>query len=203
METKLKIEFQNLYGGDGNARYIDEEVEKLSRVKKKTVTHQDSDIPLDTSTGEVFTELVKKEVQTFAMEGKYPIMRFGGIHGKLWGHLRASGKAIADMKEDKEFPSKAFIDRMMQSINIIPVICVIKDFEEMKIADIPQITAGISQALIIQKFDYLPKCTIEVTLSYPEMHHSKVLKILKHAETTAGMNKRRATMKILNREIFK
>lgn len=202
MELKLKVEFENLYGGDGKIRYIDEEVEKLKRTKKQTVTHQDTGVPLDRSTDEVYKELVKKEVQTFAMEGKYPTMRFGGVHGKLWGHLKASGKMLADLK-DKDIPSKAFINRMMMSVNITPVNVIIKDFEEMQIAEIPQITAGMSQALIIQKFDYIPKCIVDLTLVYPDMHHSKILKILEHAETTAGMNKRRATMKIVNRkEVF-
>lgn len=202
MELNLKLEIENLYGGDGNIRYINEEKTKLIRTKKKILTRKDIGIPVDRATDEIQSETVKAEVQTFAMEGKYPIMRLGGVHGKFWGHIRASGKMLADLK-DEEFPSKAFIDRIMMAVNITPVNVVIKDFDEIKIAEIPQITQGMNRAMIIQKFDYIPKCTVELTLVYPDVYHSKVLKILKHAETTAGLNKRRSTMKILNREIFK
>lgn len=203
METKINLEICNLYGGDGIIRYIDVEETKLIRTKKKTITKADIGIPVDRATDEVTKELVKKEVQTFAMEGKYPLMRLGGIHGKFWGHMKASGKMLADLGDDEEFPSKAFIDRMMMTINITPVNVAIKKFEKIQTAEIPQITAGISKAMMIQKFDYIPKCVVELTLVYPDIYHSKVLKILKHAETTAGLNKRRATMKILNKEIFK
>ena len=40
-------------------------------------------------------------------------------------------------------------------------------------------------------------------LVFPDMYKDKILAILKQSEDMAGMNKRRATMKILNREIFK
>ena len=202
METKLKLEIQNLYGGDGNKRYIDVEETKFTRTKKKTTTKKDIGVPVDRSTDEVQTEMVKKEVQTFAMEGKNPIMRLGGVHGKFWGHIRASGKMLADLK-DEEFPSKAFVDRIMMAVNITPINVVIEKFDEIKIAEIPQITQGMNRAMIIQKFDYIPKCTVDLILVYPDVYHIKVLKILKHAETTAGLNKRRSTLKILNREIFK
>ena len=201
METNLKLEIQNLFGGDGNKRYVDEEETKFTRTKKKTITRKDIGVPVDRATDELQTEMVKKEVQTFAMEGKYPTMRLGGIHGKFWGHLRASGKMLADLK-DEDFPSKAFVDRIMMAVNITPMNVVIKDFDEMKVAEIPQITQGMNKAMIIQKFDYLTKCTVDLTLVYPDVYHEKVLKMLKHAETMAGMNKRRAAMKILNREIF-
>ncbi|GAG89104.1 unnamed protein product [marine sediment metagenome] len=201
MELNLKLEIQNLFGGDGVKRFIDVEETKFTRTKKKTTTKQDIGVPVDRATDEVQTEMVKKEVQTFAMDGKYPTMRLGGIHGKFWGHLRASGKMLADLK-DEEFPSKAFVDRIMMAVNMNPMNVVIEKFDEIKIAEIPQITQGMNKAMIIQKFDYIPKCTVDLTLVYPEVYHSKVLKILKHAETMAGLNKRRATMKILNREIF-
>lgn len=202
MELKLKLQIENLFGGDGNVRYIDEEKTKLSRTKKKTTTKADIGVAVDRSTAEVYTEMVKQEVQTFAIEGKYPTMRLGGIHGKFWGHLRASGKMLADLKDDEEFPSKAFVDRIMMAVNMTPMNVVIKDYEEMKIAKIPQITAGISKAMIIQNFDYMPKCVVELTLVFPDIYHSKILKMLKHCETLAGLNKRRSTITILNKEIF-
>lgn len=202
MELKLNLEFQDLYGGDGNVRFIEEKSVKLIRTKSKKHTNPATGCSGTNEIGEEQSELVKKEIQTFKMENGKPVYRFGGIHGKLWGHLRASGKMLAELGAEG-FDSKAFVDRMMMSVNITPVNVVIDDSEKMQVAEIPQITNGISKALIIQKFDYLPKCKVQMKLVFPEMYKDRMIAILKQAEDIAGMNKRRAIMKILNREILK
>jgi len=201
MELKLNLEIENLYGGDGNLRYIDVREVKLKRTKSKKTKKSTTGVESDSGVEEEQYETKKVEIQTFKLDDGKPVYRFGGVHGKLWGHLKASGKMLADLGVEG-FDSKAFVDRMMMTININPVNVVINDFEALQVAEIPQITAGISRALIIQKFDYTPKCKIELTLIFPEMYKVRVLEMLKHAETTAGMNKRRATLKVLNREIF-
>lgn len=202
MELKLNLLIENLYGGDGNLRYIQEKSVKLSRTKSKATTKQSTGVSSENGVAEEQSETVKKEIQTFKMEDGHPIYRFGGIHGKLWGHLRASGKMLAELGAEG-FDSKAFVDRMMMSVNISPVNVIMTDHEPIQIAEIPQITAGISKALIIQKFDYLPKCKVDLKLVFPDMYKDRIIAILKQAEEIAGMNKRRATMKILNREILK
>ena len=202
MELKLNLQIENLYGGDGNLRYIDVKKIKFTRNKGKKTTKSSTGVSTESSVGEEQFETVKTEVQTFKMEDGKPTYRFGGIHGKLWGHLKAAGKMLADLGEDG-FDSKAFVDRMMMTVNITPIIVVIKDHEPIEVAEIPQITAGISKALIIQKFDFLPKCEVELKLTFPDMYKGRVLKMLEKSEELAGMNKRRATLKILNKEIFK
>lgn len=202
MELKLNLLVKNLYGGDGNLRYIEERQIKFTRTKSRKTKKMNIDVSTENLTGEESSEMVKKEVQTFKMNKDKPTYRFGGIHGKMWGHLRAAGKMLADLGIEG-FDSKAFVDRIMMSVNITPVELVIENFGEIKVAEIPQITAGISKALIIQKFDYIPECKIEMKLTFPEMYKDRVLRILQQAEELAGMNKRRATITILNRkEVF-
>ena len=203
MELKLDLQIENLYGGDGNIRYIEERSTKLIRTKKKRTTKSSTPgMSTDSSTEEEKSELVKKEVQTFKLQDGKPIYRFGGIHGKLWGHMRAAGKMLADLGTDG-FDSKAFVDRLMTAVNMTPINVIIEDHEPIQIAEIPQITAGISRALIIQKFDYIPKCKFSMKLVFPEMYKKQVIAILKQSEEIAGMNKRRATLEILNKEVLK
>jgi len=202
MELKLNLQFENLYGGDGNVRFIEEKAIKLTRTKSKRTTKSSTGVSSENAVGEEQFEVKKIDIQTFKMEDGKPTYRLGGIHGKLWGHFKASGKMLADLG-DEEFESKAFVDRLMMSLNVSPVNVVIEDFEPIQISEIPQITAGISKAMIIQKFDYIPKCRVNLKLVFPDMYKSRVLKILKQSEEIAGMNKRRCTLKVLNREIFK
>lgn len=199
MEIKLNLQIENLYGGDGNLRFIEERSVKLQRTKSKKSTKATTGVSSENATDEETAELVKKEIQTFQMKDNKPVYRFGGIHGKLWGHMRFAGKMLAELGADG-FESKASVDRLMSAMNITPMYVVIEDSEPMQVAEIPQITAGMNKALIIQKFDYLPKCRVEMKLSFPEIYHKQVLAILKQSEDIAGMNKRRATLKILNRE---
>lgn len=201
MELKLNLKIENLFGGDGIIRYIEEKQIKFVRKKSKKTTKQNTGVSSENAVGEEQSEIVKREVQTFKFENGNPTYRFGGIHGKLWGHLRASGKMLADLGE---LDSKAGVDRMMMSINLTPINVIITNFKPIQIAEIPQITAGMNRALIIQKFDYIPECQIEMIIKFPDMYKEQVLKILKYSEELAGMNKRRATLTILNKEeIFK
>jgi len=201
MELKLNLKIENLFGGDGILRYIEEKQVKFIRKKSKKTTKQNTGVSSENAIGEEQSEIVKREIQTFKFENGNPTYRLGGIHGKLWGHLRASGKMLADLGE---LDSKAGVDRMMMSINLTPINVIITDFKPIQIAEIPQITAGMNKALIIQKFDYIPECKIEMTIKFPDMYKEHVLKILRYSEELAGMNKRRATLTILNKEeIFK
>jgi len=202
MEIELNLQIENLCGGDGIIRYEEEKQVKLTRSKSKKTTKSSTGVSSENAVNEENYEIVNVGIQTFKMENNKPIYRLGGVHGKFWGHLKASGKMLADLGIEG-FDSKAFVDRMMMCINITPINVVIEDFEPMQIMEIPQITAGISKAMIIQKFDYIPKCKVNLKITFPEMYEDRVLKILKQAEDLAGMNKRRATLKILNREIFK
>ena len=49
-----------------------------------------------------------------------------------------------------------------------------------------------------QKFDYLPKCRVELDISYPDVYEKIMSKILENIGNYAGLNKRRAIIKILN-----
>jgi len=203
MEIKLDLQIDNLYGGDGIIRTEEVREVKLTRTKSKKTTKSTTGVSTDSGIDEEQYEIKQVEIQTFKKDSdENPIMRLGGIHGKFWGHLRASGKMLADLGEDG-FDSKAFVDRMIMTVNLKPVNVVITDYEEMEVDNIPQIMNTVGRSMIIQKFDYIPKCKVGMTITFPEMYKDRVLKMLKHSEDLAGLNKRRSTITILNRkEVF-
>ena len=202
MELKLNLEIENMFGGDGIIRTEEVKEIKLTRKKGTKKTKADIGISTDRSTDEEQYETRQQEIQTFKMVDGKPLMRLGGIHGKLWGHLRAAGKMLADLGEDG-FDSKAFVDRMMMSINLTPINVIIDDYNKIETDSIPQIMNTIGRSMIIQQFDYIPKCKVNMTMTFPEIYKGRVLKILQQAEQLAGLNKRRATIKILNdKEVY-
>lgn len=203
MELKLDLQIENLYGGDGNVRTVEVKEIKLIRKKGKTRTKADIGITTDRSTDEEQYEIRQQEIQTFKRDDKgNPIMRLGGIHGKLWGHLRASGKMLADLGTEG-FDSKAFVDRMMMSLNLSPMNVSITEHDKIEIDSIPQIMNTMGKSMIVQQFDYIPKCRVELTMTLPDIYKPRVLAMLKQAEQLAGLNKRRSTITVLNRkEVF-
>ena len=203
MELKLNLQIENLYGGDGIIRIEEVKEIKLQRTKSKKTTKSTTGVSTNSGVAEEQYQVVQKEIQTFKRDEKNnPMMRLGGVHGKFWGHLRASGKMLADLGEEG-FDSKAFVDRMMGTVNLKPMNVSITDYDKIETDSIPQIMNGPGKAMIIQQFDYIPKCKVQMTISFPEMHKERVLKILKQAEELAGLNKRRASITILNRkEVF-
>ena len=200
MEVKLDLQIENLYGGDGITRTIQEKVKTFSRKKGVKKTKADIDVSVDRSVDEEQYEIKDIEVNTFKRdEDNNPVMRLGGIHGKLWGHFKASGKMLATLGEDG-FDSMAYVDRLMMMINLTPTYISITNHEPMQEDSIPQIMNGMSKALIAQRFDYIPKCNVQIKMTFPEVYRERVLKILTQAEQLAGLNKRRSTITILNRE---
>jgi hypothetical protein len=80
----------------------------------------------------------------------------------------------------------------------------IKPVGDMFIMKIPQITAGMNKAMMIQYFDCIPKGLVEIEMSYPEAYKSIIYKMLEQMEKMTGLNKRRTTLTILNKkEVFK
>ncbi len=203
MELKLNLQIENLYGGDGIIRIEEVKEIKLQRTKSKKITKSSTGVSTDSGVAEEQYQVIQKEIQTFKRDDKdNPTMRLGGVHGKFWGHLRAAGKMQADLGVEG-FDSKAFVDRMMMTVNLTPMNVSITDYDKIETDSIPQIMNTMGKSMIIQQFDYIPKCTVQMTISFPEMHKERVLKMLKQAEELAGLNKRRASITVLNRkEVF-
>ena len=203
MELKLNLQIDNLYGGDGIIRTEEVREIKLKRKKSKKTTKSTTGISTDSGVDEEQYEVKQQEIQTFKRdEDDNPMMRLGGIHGKFWGHLRASGKMLADLGIEG-FDSKAFVDRMMMSINLTPMNVSITDYDKIETDSIPQIMNTVGKSMIVQQFDYIPKCNVDLTITFPDIYKDRVLEMLKQAEQLAGLNKRRSTITILNRkEVF-
>jgi hypothetical protein len=198
MEKTLEIEFKDLFGGDGNVRYIQIESQKLSRSKKTTRKKESIGISVDDTQNEVKTETKNEEVQTFANNEKgVPIFRLGGVHGKMWGAMRAAGKLLAELG-NPEFKSKAGIDRYMTMINFEPMMVELENIGRTFETQIPQILNTMGNSMVIQRYDIIDHCTCKLKIQYPEQIESKVLAMLEQACKMSTMNKRRATMKITN-----
>jgi len=207
METKINFEISDLYGGDGFLREIQEEEKVYSKTDKTTAErYKNQDIK---EAKETKTRIVTKQVNTFRKdeEGNYT-QRLGGSHGKLWGSMKAAGIYLVESK-NKTFleygvKSMAAVKRMFQTINMSPTYPKLNGYnkEDIWIDKIPQIMAGFGNAMIIQNFDVITKTELEMTLIYPEEYHKLIVEILKTQELIPTLNKRRSTIKVLNREIF-
>lgn len=204
MELNLDLEIKDMYGGDGVIRIeqIKKPISSKKRGKKTTRTSSVRNVSSEEETKEELFETKDDPVQTFKFdEDGNPIYKLGGIHGKFWGHLRACGKMLADIG-DEDFKSKAFVDRMMMAVNITPMNVVIKDHEAIQKTKIPQLlnTAGNTMQFIT--FDYIPKCKVNLKMVFPDIYKSQIIKLLKQSETVFGLNKRRASITVINRKIL-
>jgi hypothetical protein len=199
MEKTLEIEFTNLFGGDGNLRYIQVEEQKLSRQKKSKISKESlPGVSMDNSTNEVKTEVKTQEVQTFQRDEKnIPIFRLGGVHGKMWGATRAAGKLLAELGHP-EFKSKAGVDKYMTMINFEPQMVKLENIGKITETQVPQILNTMGNSMVIQRYDTIDKCTCKLKIQYPDAIEAKVLAMLEQSCKMATMNKRRATMRITN-----
>jgi len=201
MKTNIKIQMNEVYGGDGVVRLEKMEKVSLSRKKKKTTTRDDLGVSTDRGTTEKNIEVVDEKINTFReIKGK-PVLRLGGSHGKLWGAMRATGKQLADLGE---FESKAFIDRIMNMVQINPVYVEVADKnwrkDDWRVDSIFQKMGGGFGAAIPLYFDVIEKSTVDMTLTYPDQIKAHIKKIIYGLENGSHMNKMRATIKILSFE---
>jgi hypothetical protein len=171
---------------------------KLRRTKTKT--EKRSDIGLSVrgdETEEENLEEVEKDIQTFRRDDKnIPMMRLGGSHGKIYGALKDSAKTLRMLGVS---PFKNGYYGILNNIVITPVWVSLEiNGKEMHVEELPQILASVKKTMIIQKFDVIPECKAKMTLSYPDVMHDAVEKMVRGLENLAMLNKRRATCKILS-----
>ncbi len=194
---KLELELSYVYGGDGIVRYEKVEKIKLGRKKTKTITKGDIGISVDRSVDELQKELVNEPINTFEIQDGKPVLRLGGVHGKLWGTMKAAGSLLAQLG-DEDFKSIAASNRLMQMVQIEPMYCSLENVTEMKKMTVPQIMNTMSKAFVPQHFDVIEKCNATLNIVYPDIIKGKVIKLLKQCEKMATLNKRRGQIKILN-----
>ena len=192
MKKTYEITLQDIYGGDGFTRIIEETAQVLDRSKKTKRTRSDLGIAIESDMAELKTQVMKKEVHTFRMEDGKPVMRLGGVHGKLWGALREA-RATLYVLGKPEYRSQ----KLMDTIQIEPIwISLETDGKEMTVEKLPQVlnTMGKS-SMIVQYFDVIPQATIKVTISYPDGLDKIIDGLLEQVKHMGLFNKRRTTIR--------
>jgi len=192
MEKKLEIVFKDVYGGDGNVRYIDVTADKVVRTKSSTTTRHDIGVPVKDSTDEVISEVHKQDVQTFIYDNgnEMPLLRLGGAYGKFWGVLREIALRFYHLGEPV-FNKGAL--PIVKQIQIKPVLVPMEILKPMQIQRLPQKLAGGS-AMITMYYDVIPTAKCQITLTYPEKIEKQVQQLLAELPFTSMFNKRRATI---------
>jgi hypothetical protein len=193
MKKTIELVFRDVYGGDGNVRYEDQQVPKLERTKTTTKKRSDIGVAVSSSMDELTTELRKVEIQTFHYQDGCPVLRLGGTHGKLWGALEEARKTL-NMLGDSSFRSKG----ITQSIQIQPVWVKLEPLEDIKTEVLPQILNAPGRPMVIQQFDVIPRCKVTFDLIYPDSLDKLVAKLLDQIQSMGMLNKRRATIESIS-----
>jgi phosphatidylinositol kinase/protein kinase (PI-3 family) len=196
MELNLELALENVYGGDGFKRPLEIKETKLSRSKTRVVVRKDIGVPIESEKHETKRELKEATANTFKQdeEGKF-YLKLGGMHGKLWGTLKEIGYILC---ETGELKNKSSIDRIMKSVLISPEWVRLENVDGIRLEEIPQVLYGVRNPMVIMYYDVIPKCTAKVSIKFPDEFKNIILKMLRRLETVSCLNKRRATIKILN-----
>jgi len=196
-EKKVRLKLENIYGGDGFERPEILKVDVYGEKEKIEVVRKDIGIPVESTKKTTKTREKEITIHTFKRdEDSTPLYRLGGTHGKLWGAMREAGY---NMAETGKIKSKALVDRILRSVQIMPqwVKLEMQDGVEMQRDELPQILAGIGKPMITQYYDVIPECEAEVTLRFPEEFEEIVMDLLDRAQSINFGNKRRGVLTLL------
>lgn len=200
MKYNLKLQLENVFGGDGFVRIEDMKQPKLSRKKVRSRKSEDIGVKVDRSMHEELYEVVQEKVHTFKREGNDYYLRLGGVHGKLWGTLRQIGYFLREIGE--EFGSKAEVDRLLTKIMISPVFVKLEDVKGIHIEQLAQIINTPGNRMTFPYFDVIESCKANITLEFPDILREKVDKLLDNLQNFPCLNKRRALIKILEKKVI-
>jgi len=196
MKMNLKLQLNDIYGGDGFLRYEDRKVPKLTRTKSRTTKKEDTGIKTSQDLQEESFEIVKTDIHTFRRDGEKYLLRLGGTHGKFWGLMKEASHFMKEVG-DEDFNSFAFCNRMMKQINISPINVELKNIDKIREDRLSQKLAGFGGTMIFRYYDVINQCEADITLEFPEMMGKRIRKILDQAQSMSAFNKRRGTFKIL------
>ena len=194
MKLSIEAELSDVYGGDGIVRYEEVEEEKLRRTKKKTETRTDTGVSVaDDESEEVKTETVSKDIQTFRIIDGKPVLRCGGMHGKLWGAMKESA---AQLRLLGVKPFTSGYKSLMNMISVQPVWVPLEMYEKkMETVQLPQkLPTG---SMIFPRYDVIPKCKMSFEIEFPDEYEKAIEMMVDRLQKTSLLNKRRATMKVL------
>jgi len=197
MKSKLVLELNDVYGGDGYVR--SEKIKKPSYTKTKRKTEKRSDIDLkviDRETEEETSSETSNNVHTFKFINGAPTLRIGGSHGKLYGVFKEASKYL------KLSGEKPFTSGYMSIVNttfITPIEVMLEnvDISKIEIREIPQVLSGIGHKMIIERYDVINKCNITVELNYPDTMKNAIEQIVENIHLLSILNKRRTTCKVI------
>ena len=197
-EIDVKLNMENVYGGDGFT-YIDTIDEVSLNQSKKTVTvRRDIGIPISTVKEKRETKKTEVAVNTFKRDEKgKPLLRLGGTHGKFWGAMKRAGMKMYDYGEIK----KIDVIRIMDSVLIEPE-WVELELNGCKIQreQMPQIlnTRSYETTQVIMHYDFIPRCSATFTMKYPKLYEKQIVQMLDLLQTTTHFNKRRTKVTIVS-----
>ena len=195
MQKTYQLHLQDVFGGDGEIRFIDLDEPKLNRTRGTTTKRLDTKVSTESGHEEIQWEKSKKEVATFRhdAEGR-PMLRLGGSHGKLWGSLKSARGILFSAVGDGRFKSPKILD----AIQISPVwVSLEVNGSKPRMETLPQLLAGMGNRQIIQHFDVLPEATVTVTITCPDGLEEHLSAMLEQLKTMSVFNKRRTIIKAI------
>lgn len=198
MKCELTVEIRDLHAcpADRPPKRLEVPQDVFSSVDVTTTEHEvDKEAAMTTERAKTERkERVKIEpLIAFREDSTY---RLGGSYGKLMGLFREVGGILYTQKVEG---FKVGYKQFLKSLIIKPQWVPIERIGEVVIDKIPQITAGMSKALIIQYYEKMD-CKANVTIEMPDGNKEKFVQLLKQAEGMPFGPKRRGELKILQQK---
>jgi hypothetical protein len=197
MKCELTLEIRDLHAcpGDRPPKKLEVPQDVFSTVDVTTTEHEiDKEAAMKTEKAKTEkTERIRLEpLIAFREDFTY---RLGGPHGKLMGLFKEAASTLYSQKtEGFKVGYKPFLRALLIKPQWVPL----EKNGEVTINKIPQITAGRSQALIIQYYEKIDKCKAKVTVEMPDGEKEKFIQLLKQAEGMPFGPKRRGEIKVLH-----
>lgn len=198
MKLEVLLEVESVFGGDGIIRTEKVEEKKLSRTRKSKQTRSDIGVAAG---GRELTEenvdIVDRDIQTFRRDSEgHPILRAGGVHGKLWGALREAAQQLRTLGVE---PFTGGYKSIISMLNVTPIYIPIEmNGAKMEVQQLPQILAGVKSTMITMRFDVIPKGAMRFVISFPDPMRKSVEILIKQLENMGLFNKRRAVAKVIS-----
>ena len=194
MKCELTIEIRDLHAcpADRSPKKLEVPQDVFSSIDVTTTEHE-VDNESATKTERAKTE--KKErikIEPLIAFREDLTYRLGGPYGKLMGLFRESGGILYTQKAEG---FKIGYKQFLKSLIIKPQWVPLEKNGEVTIHKIPQITAGMSKALIIQYYEQMD-CKAIITIEMPTGSKEKFIQLLEQAAGMPFGPKRRGELKI-------
>jgi len=199
MRCELTLEIRNLHACPGDC------IPK----RLKVPTDLFSQVDVTTTKAEIEEQLAREEEKarstektrikiepcfSFKVNEGAPVFRLGGPYGKLMGLFKEAGSILYGEKAEG---FKTGYKSFLKSIVVKPQWVKLEEVSGIEINKIPQITAGISKALILQYYEEISRCKARLSVQVPSGEREKFVKILEQSEGLPFGPKRRGEIKVL------